>query len=76
MAIYVGFLSDMWKDPPRVTVWRAVVGKGRLSEKCGRCVLLFLAYSCNSLGKYVFSGSRELEMLAGRHFDVPRAHPC
>ena len=26
VATYVGFLSDVWKDPPRVTVWLAVVG--------------------------------------------------
>ena len=26
VATYVGFLSDIWKDPPRVTVWLAVVG--------------------------------------------------
>ena len=26
VATYVWFLSDVWKDPPRVTVWLAVVG--------------------------------------------------
>ena len=26
VATYVGFLSDVWKDPPRVTVWLTVVG--------------------------------------------------
>jgi len=26
VATYVGFLSDVRKDPPRVTVWLTVVG--------------------------------------------------
>ena len=39
-------------------------------------VVLFRADSCNLPGKCVFFGLRELEMLAGKHFDVPRAHPC
>ena len=71
MATYVGFLSDMWKDPPRLT---RMAGRGR-KGKIVVNVLLFRADSCNLLGKYVFFVLRELEMLAGEHFHV-RAHPC
>ena len=39
-------------------------------------VLSFRADSCNLPGKRVLFGLCELEMLAGKHFDVPSAHPC
>ena len=51
VATYVGFLSDVWKDPPRVTVWLAVVGN----------VLKVLFFNCFGLQER--SRSRKVKVL-------------
>ena len=51
VVTYVGFLSDMWKDPPRVTVWLAVVGN----------VLKVLFFNCFGLQER--SRSRKVKVL-------------
>ena len=51
VATHVGFLSDIWKDPPRVTVWLAVVGN----------VLKVLFFNCFGLQER--SRSRKVKVL-------------